>query len=388
MAKILVVDDVADNVRLLTYELSDMEHEVVDAASGPEALKAAEQHQPDCILLDIMMPGMDGFEVCRRLKANSATQSIPVIMVSAKDTDDDVIKGLEVGADDYIIKPFNPRIVEARLQSSLRAKHAVDVIAEANKKLKDAQLAAEHANRAKSEFLANMSHELRTPLNAIIGFSQGLLERTNKHPLNDHQQDRLGKVLNSGRHLLHLIDDVLDLAKVESGKMDVNMTTFDLELLGTEVQEMAGALLSGKPDVQFRLELAAGLPAANSDQGKIKQILINLVSNAVKFTQQGSVTLRIQGDAESIRMSVEDTGLGIPADQLASAFDKFQQARQAIKTAVKGTGLGLSICKRFAELLGGTLTAQSVEGKGSTFTLSIPREPVSVTAELHEADCV
>jgi signal transduction histidine kinase len=231
---------------------------------------------------------------------------------------------------------------------------------------------AEAASRAKSEFLANMSHELRTPLNVVNGFSQGLLERTDKYPLHDHQRDRLQKILNSGEHLLSLIDQVLDLAKVEAGKMQLNPSCFEISVMVGEIQGMAEGLLVDKPAVRFEMESCHNPTRMTSDYGKVKQVLCNLVSNAVKFTQSGVVSLRIDVDQSIVSFSVADSGIGIAEVELPLIFDKFHQIRHATTRAIKGTGLGLSICRSFAELLCGELTVRSVEGEGSTFTLSIP----------------
>jgi len=242
----------------------------------------------------------------------------------------------------------------------------------ANKALAESKQLAECANRAKSEFLANMSHELRTPLNAVIGFSEGLLERTDIHPLNEHQKDRLEKIKASGEHLLHLINGVLDLAKAESGKTDLQLSTFDVGPVVREVGDMAEALAKDKPAVRFTLDLEEHLPPITSDRDKMRQILVNLLGNAIKFTEQGLVTLRVRRNNGSLLFSVEDTGVGIAAEHLDHLFEPFYQVEQKTRRSLKGTGLGLAISRKFAELLGGTLTAESVQRRGSTFTLTVP----------------
>ena len=231
---------------------------------------------------------------------------------------------------------------------------------------------AEAASVAKSEFLANMSHELRTPLSAVIGFSEGLLERADIHPLNKHQKDRLGKIKTNGEYLLQLINGVLDIARIESGKIDLRITTFDVEPVVWEVGDVAAALANDKPTVSFTLDLEEHLPPITSDRDKVRQILINLIGNAIKFTEQGSVTLRVRVNNGSLLFSVEDTGVGIAADHLDHLFDKFYQVKQEMRSSLQGTGLGLAISNAFTSLLSGTLTVESVVGQGSTFTLSVP----------------
>jgi len=271
------------------------------------------------------------------------------------------------------------KVIQCNIRDITERKQAEAKLLEMNRHLEDTTvranemaLRAEAASVAKSEFLANMSHELRTPLNAVIGFSEGLLERADRHPLNEHQKDRLGKIKASGDHLLQLINDVLDIAKVESGKTDLQLSTFDVEPIVREVGDMAEALAKDKPAVRFTLDLEEQLPPITSDRDKLRQILINLLGNGIKFTEQGSVTLRVRRNNGSLLLSVEDTGVGIAAEHLGHLFEQFYQVTQETHRSLKGTGLGLAIAKAFADLVGGALTAESVEGQGSTFTLTIP----------------
>jgi len=242
----------------------------------------------------------------------------------------------------------------------------------AEERLRRAKEAADMANRAKSEFLSAMSHELRTPLNAIIGFSQGLLERADRHPLNDHQKDRIEKIYRSGLHLLGLINDVLDIAKVESGRVDVNPTTFGAGQVISDIRDLVTGLAREKPRIEIRIDIAPELPPITTDRDKLKQILINLAGNAVKFTNEGSITLGARIDGEQFVFSVADTGVGIPKDELPRVFEKFHQVPQPTAQTVKGSGLGLTICRQFAGLLGGSLTVSSELEKGTTFELRLP----------------
>ncbi len=254
-------------------------------------------------------------------------------------------------------------------EEDLRA--SLSTIAATNRSLQEYAAAAEAATLAKNEFLANMSHELRTPLNAIIGFSDGLLERANRHPLNDHQKDRLAKIKRSGEHLLSLINSVLDIAKIEAREHQVVASLFDATLLVQEVVALLDPLLRNKPGVVVDNVCGDAERLIFSDRDKIKQVLINLLGNAIKFTSRGRVAVRVDVVDGRLRICVEDTGIGIAAKDLPHIFDKFYQVKQ-IRTSFDGTGLGLSICKAFAELLGGAVTAQSVPGQGSSFTLELP----------------
>ncbi len=412
MTAILVVDDIPDNVKLLAYELADAGYEVLEAYSGEQAITITEDKHPDCVLLDIMMPKMDGYEVCRRIRSDSRLKSIPIVMISAKDSNEDIVAGLDVGADDYVSKPFSMPMVEARIRAVLRSKEAHDRLERVNRDLEQACRTAEAANRAKSEFLANMSHELRTPLNAIIGFSQGLLERTHKHPLNNHQQDRLGKILKSGNHLLELINGILDLAKIESGKMEVNIVRFDAMLLVREVAESCTPVLAD--GVELEVTGCNGALQINSDREKVRQILLNLMSNACKFTRSGKITARCEprssevgeqrlecqpagGDEaccsslNSILFEVEDTGIGIAEEVLPRVFEKFHQVRESTSNSIKGTGLGLAICQSYVDMLGGLISVVSEPDRGSCFSVTLPcpalsEGPATRHDELYVAD--
>ena len=232
-----------------------------------------------------------------------------------------------------------------------------------------ARAEAERANEAKSTFLANMSHELRTPLNAIIGFTR-IVQRKAKGQLPEKQVDNLGKVLSSGEHLLNLINTILDIAKIEAGRMDLTPSKFPVGPLIEATANTSQPLL--KPGVRLNKDIAAGLPLIHSDQDKLKQILLNLLSNAAKFTHKGSITIRARSDGETMTIDVIDTGIGISEEAMDRIFEEFQQADSSTTRQYGGTGLGLPISKHLAKLLGGDLLVESEEGVGSTFTIVIP----------------
>jgi PAS domain S-box-containing protein len=235
--------------------------------------------------------------------------------------------------------------------------------------LKKARASAEAANQAKSAFLANMSHELRTPLNAIIGFTR-IVRRKSEGVLPEKQTDNLEKVLTSAEHLLSLINTVLDIAKIEAGRMDVLAASFRVAALIDLCANTAQPLL--KPGVNLEKELDERLTYVYSDQDKIRQIVLNLLSNAAKFTHDGKIVLAARQDGDNLRISVSDTGIGISAEALPRIFKEFQQADTSTTRQYGGTGLGLSISRNLAHLLGGDLTVESKLGKGSIFTLIIP----------------
>lgn len=257
--------------------------------------------------------------------------------------------------------------------------------------LAEARDAALEANRAKSAFMANMSHELRTPLNAIIGYSNLVIAGT-YGDINEKQTDRLMRVMDNGQHLLALINDVLDLSKIEAGKMEVYLESFDLsELLETIVR--TGHTLMEKNQNQLISELDVDLGQMHSDITKIRQVLFNLLSNAAKFTEKGSVTLRVHAhtdnNREGLLFSVRDTGIGMSADQMDKVFQEFTQADISTTRKYGGTGLGLAITRRFCEMLGGYIALESEEGVGSTFSVWLPRRsemPKSQTGEVKKIE--
>jgi signal transduction histidine kinase/DNA-binding response OmpR family regulator len=236
--------------------------------------------------------------------------------------------------------------------------------------LQAAKEEAEQASRTKSEFLANMSHELRTPMNAIIGFTRLIMRRC-KDLLPERQYGNLEKILASANHLLGLINDVLDLSKIEAGRMDVRPLEFALEpLIDQCLRTVEPMVRSGQ--VQLIKEIEPGLPTLFSDQDKLRQILFNLLSNAAKFTETGSITVDVRQSGQGVEIAVADTGIGIPPDQLELVFEEFRQVDSSSTRQYGGTGLGLSISRRLARLLGGDITLQSAPGAGSRFTLSLP----------------
>jgi signal transduction histidine kinase len=228
---------------------------------------------------------------------------------------------------------------------------------------------AMEAASAKTRFLANMSHELRTPLNAIIGFTR--LVSRNAGGLPEKQVDNLSKILLSAEHLLALIDEILDLSRVEAGEVNVDMAETHIEDVLREVADSLEPLVD-RPRVRLVVEAERTLPQVVTDRDKVKQILLNLVSNAIKYTDDGSIAVRAEAAGGRLRVSVSDTGLGIPRDELDRIFDEFHRADSGSARERRGTGLGLAISQRLARALGGDITVESRIGVGSTFTLDLP----------------
>jgi signal transduction histidine kinase len=253
-----------------------------------------------------------------------------------------------------------------------RVREATAELAEQNELLRRQAFQLEQASAMKSQFLANVSHELRTPLNAIMGYTHLMLEGVSGD-LNGPQQDKLNRIDANARHLLAVINDLLDISRIESGKMPVQMERVLLPELIDEVMTEVEPVIAGTRLAVTR-ELSPGLPEIQTDRQKVKQIVLNLLSNALKFTPQGAVAIRLEqdGEAEEISIAVSDTGIGIAEENQKTIFEAFQQANSSYARRQGGTGLGLTICRRLAHLLDGRITLVSRLGEGSTFTLFLP----------------
>jgi signal transduction histidine kinase/HPt (histidine-containing phosphotransfer) domain-containing protein len=385
---ILVIDDVIENVAVLGATFSEVA-EVQFATSGHEGLALARRTVPDLILLDVMMPDMDGFQVCERLQQEEVTRAIPVIFVTARTDAASESRGLALGAVDFIHKPLRPDLVQARVRLHLelarraRALEAAnqaleDKVAQRTQDLMDALQRAEGAARSKTDFLARMSHELRTPLNAVIGLSQvGLREEA----AGRAAQSLYPRILSAGQHLLRVVNDVLDFSRIEAGKCTVESQPFDLASTVAQAAQLLEpqALAEG---IALHVDWSPGpRPQVMGDAQRIQQVLVNLLSNAVKFTEKGQVRLRVSSvDARHV-FEVTDTGIGLTPEQIARLFQPFEQADSSSTRRHGGTGLGLVISRHLAREMGGDITVRSTPGQGSsfTFTVTLPEAPTRDT---------
>jgi signal transduction histidine kinase len=362
---LLIIDDIVDNLMLLGEAMSS-EYKIKVATSGVQGLELAVQDpKPDLILLDIMMPGIDGYEVCRRLKADSQTKHIPVIFLSALDKESDELQGLDAGAVDFIIKPFKLDVVRARINTQLE-------LLRMRQLLQTARLKAEAASQSKSVFLANMSHEIRTPMSAIMGMTDLALEKAS----DPQQQSYLETVKLSADSLLALINDILDFSKIEAGQMELDEHPFMIAD-AVEAAIRTVSILSKEKGLEIQLDIAPNVPAAVAgDSLRFRQIILNLLSNAIKFSEKGiiliSVTVEKSGiETTTLRVSVADQGIGITAEKISSVFNAFSQADSSVSRKFGGTGLGLAICRQLCELMDGIITVESEYGKGTTFSFTI-----------------
>jgi len=374
-ASILIVDD-DDIVReIMRAELEADGFAVSEAADGVEACQSCWANLPDLVIADVVMPRMDGFTLCRELRANPVSQFVPILQATGLDDVASIENAYEAGATDFIGKPLKWPILKHRVRYVLRSARAFDALRHSQETLLAAKDAAEAANRAKSEFLANMSHELRTPLNAIIGFSTIMREGLYGQ-LNEKYAEYVGMVCDSGTHLLAIINDILDLAKAESDRIELREEDIDIarvvSLSSTIVREMAD-----KAGVDYDVTLADVLPHVRADSGRLRQILINLLGNAVKFTPSGGrVSLSAQATPDGgLQFCIADTGIGIARDKIEVAMSPFGQVDSRLARRFEGTGLGLPLTKRLVELHGGTFNLSSEPGRGTIVTVRLPKTP-------------
>ena len=354
---IVLVDDERANLLLLKTYLKDIDCSVSAYQDPVRALEVAEQAPPDLMVIDLQMPEMDGIELCRRLKAASSTRLVPVLVVTALDSRERRLAALEGGADDFLSKPIDRVELLARVRSLLRLKGVMDQL--------------QDANLAKNEFLANMSHEMRQPLNSILGFTELLL--TNPQALADQPRAHryIDNVQTAGRHLLALITDVLDLAKIESRRLELTLIEVEVKELLTSLHEMMLPIARSK-GVRLRVRAHPRL-AVVADDMRLRQIVLNLVTNAVKFTPSGGlVSIGASSGAGWMEITVADTGVGIAVEDQGRVFEAFTQLDVATNRE-PGAGLGLAMVKQLTELHGGRVSLESELGRGTTVKVRLPR---------------
>ncbi len=416
---VLLVDDRPENLLALEAILEPLGQLLVRAISGPDALRKVLETEFAVILLDVQMPGMNGFEVAEIIKSRERSRTIPIIFLSAISKEDAyVFKGYSMGAVDYVFKPFNPDVLRSKVavfvdlymkqreiqrqgdllresqKRELELEHRTSLLeAEArsaaklsqmNEELHRRQIALEQAMGARNRFYASMSHELRTPINAVIGYSTLMLDNI-YGPLNAKQKEGLQRTLKAARHLLELVNDVLDLSKIEAGKIELSlqpvMFPSIIEDLFVTVRPLAdeyGSTLS--------LEMDGESFNIVSDPRRVRQILLNLLSNAIKFGEGKPIRILCkQEENNGVQIEVVDQGVGIAKEDIARIFEEFVQVSESKQP---GTGLGLPISRRLAQLLDGSLTVYSTPGEGSAFRLTLPpslEDDLSPTGQLSAA---
>jgi two-component system sensor histidine kinase/response regulator len=353
-ARILIVDDESTNIDVLVGLLQGQYRTLV-AKSGEQALRRAHASpRPDLILLDIMMPGMDGYEVCQRLKADEETAGIPVIFITGKSRDEDETHGLEVGAVDFIRKPFNPAVALARIQTHIALQRQKSRLLE--------------LNATKNKLLGIAAHDLRNPLNSITGLSDLLLQME-----FDEEERRyfLQTIHNVANQMLGLINDLLDVSVIESGTFALRLASGDLvELVAERVHLLT--FTAEKKGVRLVVDLQP-TPAAHFDRARIAQVVDNLLSNAIKFTPLNTVVLvRTGQQGQGVFVQVVDQGPGIPQAEQHKLFGVFEKLSTQPTGQEKSTGLGLSIVKKIVDAHRGAIQVANNPDRGALFTCWLP----------------
>lgn len=383
MFNILIVDDRPENLLTLESILDSPELNIIKASSGNEALALMWEHEFALVLLDVQMPVMDGFETAEIMRSREKTKNIPIIFITAISKDrSHVFRGYESGAVDYLYKPLDMDVLRSKIKAFIeffRHKNALQrttrQLEKTIKELESAKRTAEEATHAKSMFLATMSHEIRTPLNGIIGMSDLLLAETE----SAEQSEKVKAIKDSGESLLEIINDILDVSKIEADRMEIEHIPFSLQELSSKIAKMI-AVKAGEKNLALQFELAPDLPdEVVGDPLRIRQVLLNLLSNAIKFTSKGTIQLTIhlirrEGERALIEFAVVDQGIGISPDQIGRLFQTFQQADHTISRKFGGTGLGLFISQRLVSMMGGQIEVSSKLNQGSRFSFVLEME--------------
>ena len=368
--RILVIDDEKSNIVALTNILNT-EYKVYAVRDSREAVETVEKDMPDVILLDIVMPEIDGYEVISALKSSEKTRDIPVIFITGLDSAEAEEKGLTLGAADYIAKPFHSAIVRLRVQNQIKLIES-NVVLKLKADLIAAKEQAEHLSRAKSEFLSRMSHEMLTPMNAIMGMMQIVMMRS----LPDHIKESMDEMDTASQNLLKLINDVLDVSGMEYGSFTLSESVFDFNEMVKDVLQELGYNASAKHQT-FYSSIAPEIPASlTGDEKRLKQVIFNLLGNAVKFTpEHGEIDFKarvLNEDNEMITLQIEvdDNGIGISDEQKNSLFDIFEQVDGGYKRKHGGIGIGLALSKRVIEMMDGNIWVESELKQGAKFTFT------------------
>ena len=387
--RLIVADDNAD-MRAYVQRLLGAEFHLTVVADGEAALAAARAQTPDLVLTDVMMPRLDGFGLLRELRADPRTRDVPVIMLSARAGEEARVEGLEAGADDYLVKPFSARELLARVQTNVALARVRRATSEHERRLREEAEAAraeaeqlyrqaQDAIRVRDIFVSVAAHELKTPLTSLLGQAQLLQRRMSRDGAHDvRQQVGAAVIVSQARRLDRMISALLDIGRIEQGRLSLERAPLDLCALARGVVEEV------QPTIErhvVRCELPDAPLVVDGDALRLEQVVQNLVSNAVKYSPGGGeVVVRVSHSGGEARVSVTDTGIGIPADALPQLFTRFYRAPNVEDRRITGMGVGLYVVKEIVTLHGGTVGVTSAEGQGSTFTFTLPARSSMLSA--------
>ena len=392
-ASVLIVDDTIYNIQLLSLMLNKQGYRVEKATSGTEALESANRLLPDIILLDIRMPDIDGYEVCKRLKANPVTKDIPVIFISSIEESTDKVEAFSVGGVDYISKPFQLIEVLARIETHLRLCLLQKKLQEQNEQLQSSALVLSRSleqerklSQMKSDFISVVSHEFRTPLTTIQSASE-LLEYYEW--TKEEQVEQLHQIQSEVKHMTDLMEDVLFLSRANANKAKLNITKFDLadfcKRLLVQIKKTFAEnytlhsflhILPNEIAIQnFHIENELPIVSVNMDEKLLRQIITNLITNAIKYSHQNTtiefkVTVDFRVSSPNVSFVISDRGIGIPEEDLEHLFSAFHRGKNV--GILPGTGLGLSIVKNCIDIHNGTIAVNSKLNVGTEFTVTLP----------------
>lgn len=357
---VLIVDDQPNNIKVISTLLS-VKYKIAIANSGEKTLRVLEKFVPDLILLDIMMPEMDGFEVCKKLKSNAKTKDIPIVFLTAKDSKEDVIKGFELGAVDYITKPFHSTEVLARVKNHIE--------------LKQAKSKLELLNKEKDKLFSIIAHDLKNPFGGIINMSKMLKMKLSNSNFPTIEKKEIVKpielIQESGETAHKLLENLLTWSRTQTGKLQISLNNVPLKSITEHTINLCQSLATNK-SIELTSQVSDNI-ILYADLNMLETVLRNLVTNAIKFTNKnGTVNIQAIPNNEFVTISITDTGIGMKQEKMEKLFNIGENITTRGTENETGTGLGLLICKEFVERNGGKIWVESQEEKGSKFSFTVP----------------
>ena len=372
IAEILIVDDDAVNRRVLRNALKSEGYQFREASSGEDALRSVQEKEPDLILLDVLMPGMDGITCCQKLHEQDQSKNLPIILVTSLADEQHIVHGFSVGAIDYITKPFRSEVVRARVSAAMRAKHTHDRVLQLASELKNKNQKLSDLTETAHRFVDDVSHEFRTPLTVITEYASIIAEGL-AGDVNEDQADYLDVIINAVQDLSKMVDDLLDTSKLRAGSLRVDRRTLQVEGIIDSIRPMIMTKAkSRKIDLTVRID--PDVKTLFVDREKAGRVIVNFAINAIKFSPRDSqITLWAKNTGQgNVEVGVTDRGPGLSPEDLRVIFDRFRQVDSAHKSSTKGFGLGLNIAKQLVWINLGQVNVDSILGQGSTFSFTMP----------------